>query len=223
MNNKIQLYSYYRSSCSYRVRIALYFKNIPFEYIPIHLIKNGGEQKNEKYKKLNPEGLVPTLIHNNQVITQSMAILHYLEDIYPSPSLFPKEPKKKAYILSICEIINSSTQPLQNLIVLNYLKSYWQMNNNNKQKWLKFWIYRGLLSVEQKIKKNKIGPFAAGRNLTVAELFIIPQIYNAKRFNINLKKFPRLLTIEGTCQHLPAFKKAHPDTQPDNPLNTKNK
>ena len=223
MNNKVQLYSYYRSSCSYRVRIALHLKNIPFKYIPIHLVKNGGEQKSEKYKRLNPEGLVPTIVHNNQIITQSMAILHYLEDIYPSPSLFPKEPKKKAYILSVCEIINSSIQPLQNLTVLNYLKSYWGIDNNKRKQWLKLWIYNGLISVEQKIKKNKFGPFVAGRNLTAAELFIIPQIYNAKRFNINLKKIPRLLSIEQTCQHLPVFKKAHPSTQPDNPLNIKKK
>ena len=223
MKNKIQLYSYYRSSCSYRVRIALYLKNIPFEYIPIHLLRKGGEQKSEKYKQINPEGQVPTLIHNNQVITQSMAILHYLEDIYPSPALFPKEPKQKAHILSICETINSSTQPLQNLIVLNYLKSHWQVDENKKTAWLKFWIYRGLLSVEQKIKENNFSSFAAGRSLTAAELFIIPQIYNAKRFNVSLNKFPRLLAIEDLCQHLPAFKKAHPDTQPDNPLNIKKK
>ena len=215
MKNKIQLYSYYRSSCSYRVRIALYLKNIPFEYIPVHLLKNEGEQKS--YKKLNPEGQVPCLVYNNQAITQSMAILQYLDDIHPRPLLFPEEPIQKAQVISICEIINSSTQPLQNLKVLKYLKSHWQKKELDRKKWLQFWIQEGLSSVEKKIEKNKQSSFAVGRNLTAAELFIVPQIYNAKRFNVNLKNLPRLLAIEELCQHLFAFKKAHPNIQPDNP------
>lgn len=217
MNNKIKLYSYYRSSCSYRVRIALYLKNIPFEYIPVHLIKKGGEQNSEQYKKLNPEGQVPCFIHKDHILTQSMAIIQYLDDIYPSPSLFPKD--KKSQIISLCEIINSGIQPLQNLKVLNYLKTNWSGKKEDIIQWIRFWIQNGLSSVEKKIKENKYRPFAIGNSLTAAELFIIPQIYNAKRFNVNLKIFPRLLEIEELCQHLPFFEKAHPDQQPDHPLN----
>ena len=216
MNKKIKLYSYYRSSCSYRIRIALYLKNISFEYIPIHLLKNGGEQKSERYKKLNPEAQVPCLVHNNQILTQSMAILQYLEDIYPSPALFPKN--EKAQIISLCETINSGIQPLQNLKVLKYLKTNWSGRERNITQWLSFWIQNGLSSVEQKVKENKYRPFAVGNTLTAAELFIVPQIYNARRFNIDLKTFPRLLEIEELCQHLHPFKKAHPDQQPDSPL-----
>ena len=220
-NNKIKLYSYYRSSCSYRVRIALHLKNIHFKYIPVHLLKNRGEQNSEEYKSLNPEGQVPCLVHNNLVITQSMAILQYLEDIYPSPVLFPKE--KKAQVISLCEMINSGIQPLQNLKVLEYLKTNLSGRTVDRNKWLSFWIQKGLSTVEEKLKNNKGGPFAIGRTVTAAELFIIPQIYNAKRFNVNLKNFPRLLAIEDLCQNLPAFKKAHPDTQPDSPSDSRKK
>ena len=221
MKDQMQLYSYYRSSCSYRVRIALYLKNISFKYIPVHLVKNRGEQNSEQYKQLNPEGQVPSLAHKGQVITQSMAILQYLEDIQPHPVLFP--PLQKTQVISICEIINSNTQPLQNLKTLQYLKTHWQMGKQDKKKWLNFWIREGLSAVEQKVRKNKQSPFAVGRTLTAAELFIVPQIYNAKRFNVNIKDFPRLLEIEEICQFLPAFQKAHPDTQPDTPPDQRKK
>ncbi|MYE07187.1 MAG: maleylacetoacetate isomerase [Oligoflexia bacterium] len=220
MSQQIKLYSYYRSSCSYRVRIALYLKNIPFEYVPINLLKQGGEQKSKQYKKWNPEGQVPCLIHGNKVITQSMAILQYLEDIYPLPVLFSHHPVKKATIISICEIINSGIQPLQNLKVLQYLKANGMLSGSNQNRWPGFWIDKGLLSLEKKVAKNKESLFAVGNHLTAAELFIIPQLYNARRFGVNLKDFPRLLAIEELCKRLPAFKKSHPDEQPDSPLNS---
>lgn len=216
MNNKMKLYSYYRSSCSYRVRIALYLKNIPFEYIPVHLIKKGGEQNSEQYKKLNPEAQVPCLIHNDRILTQSMAILQYLDDTHPSPSLFPKD--KKTQIISLCEIINSGIQPLQNLKVLKYLKTNYSGRQKEITRWLSFWIRNGLSSVEKKVEENKYSPFAIGNSVTAAELFIIPQIYNARRFNVNMNNFPKLLKIEQLCQHLHPFKKAHPDGQPDSPV-----
>lgn len=219
MRNQVQLYSYYRSSCSYRVRIALYLKNIPFEYIPIHLLKNGGEQKSKQYQKLNPEEQVPCIVHNNQIIAQSMAILQYLEDLYPSPILFPT--KEKIQVINLCEIINSSIQPLQNLKVLKYLKSHYQISEYQKIQWIKFWMEKGFSVLEKKIKENKLSAFAVGRDLTAVELFLIPQIYNARRFNVNLKLFPRLLQIDNLCQTLPAFQKAHPDVQPDSPVNQK--
>jgi len=221
MKNQMQLYSYYRSSCSYRVRIALYLKNISFKYIPVHLVKNGGEQKSKQYKKVNPEGQVPCLVHKNRTITQSMAILQYLEDIQPHPVLFPKS--ERPLVISICEIINSNTQPLQNLKVLQYLNTHWRAGEQDKKNWLSFWSREGLSSAEQKARANKQSPFAVGRALTAAELFIVPQIYNAKRFNVSIKDFPRLLEIEGICQFLPAFRKAHPDTQPDTPPDQRKK
>ena len=211
----IYLYSYYRSSCSYRVRIALYLKNIPFKYIPVHLLKGGGEQNSKSYKKLNPEGKVPCLIHNNQTITQTMAILQYLEELYPKPALFPKT--LKAQIMSLSEIINSSIQPLQNLKVLKYLKTRWQITELEKKKWIAFWIQEGLWALEKKVLENKQSFFAVGRSLTAVEVFLIPQLYNARRFNVNLKNFPRLLALEEICQNFSAFKKAHPDAQPDSP------
>ena len=213
-NTKIKLYSYWRSSCSYRVRIALYLKNIPFEYIPVDILKNkqgrGEEQKN--YKKLNPEGLVPCLVHGDRVITQSLAILQYMEELSPRPVLFPRA--LNTQVISISEIINSGTQPLQNLKTLRYLRQ--QLPGTDIQKWTRFWIHEGLWAVEQTLQKYP-GPFALGAHLTAADLFIIPQVYNAKRFHVSLKKFPRVLAIEEVCRHIFAFKKARPEAQPDSP------
>ena len=213
MKTNIQLYSYYRSSCSHRVRIALYLKNIPFQYIPVHLLKE--EQKTEQYKKLNPEGQVPCLVNKGVALTQTMAILQYLDGLHPRPALFPKA--YKAQIISVCEIINSGIQPLQNLKVLRYLKS--QGLGFTAKKWPGFWIREGLLAVEKKAQELKQGPFFFGCGLTAVELFIIPQLQSARRFNVHLRDFPRLLEIEGLCLQMPAFKKAHPSAQPDHPLN----
>ena len=211
MKSKIQLYNYFRSSCSYRVRIALHLKNLPFEYKAISLLK---KEQSTKYKEINPEELVPSLVHGSQVITQSMAILQYLDMIKPQPTLFPKQAFKKARVISLCEVINSSTQPLHNLRVLKYLKknigSSW-----DKNKWLQTWISKGLLTVEKKMEENRESVFAVGKSLTAAEVCIIPQLYTARRFNVSLKNYPRLLAIEVLCKALPAFKKAHPQQQID--------
>ena len=206
---KIRLYNYWRSSCSYRVRIALHLKNIPFEYVSVQLLKQ--EQKKSSYTKLNPEGLVPCLQHGPRVITQSLAIFNYLEELSPRPELFPAS--LKTQILSLCEIINSGIQPLHNLKVLQYLKS--ETKIKNQKKWTNFWITQGLAGLEKQVQKQ--GKFAVGRALTAVDLFIVPQLYTAKRFQVDLKQFPRLLEIETLCLNLPAFKKAHPDVQPDSP------
>ena len=208
-SEKIRLYSYWRSSCSYRVRIALHLKNIPFEYMSVQLLKK--EQQKPSYKKLNPEGLVPCLQHGPYVITQSLAIFNYLEELYPRPELFPAPLKTK--ILSLCEIINSGIQPLHNLKVLQYLKSQTKIKNQNQ--WIHFWITQGLAGLEKQVQKQ--GKFAVGRALTAVDLFIVPQLYTAKRFQVDLNPFPRLLEIESLCLSLPAFKKAHPSVQPDAP------
>ena len=211
--NSVCLYSYFRSSCSYRIRIALHIKNIPFTYKPVHLIKEGGEQFQKNFQQINPFAQVPCLKHEERYLTQSLPIILYLEDLWPNPPLFPKDTFKKAEVLSVCEMINSSIQPLQNLQVL---KTVEQTLKGNKLQWSRFWIEKGLLALE-KFLNPKAGDFSFGNSLTAADLFLVPQLYNAKRFHLSLTSFPTLKHIHSQCLKLKAFQKAHPDNQPDAP------
>ena len=204
------LYSYYRSSCSYRVRIALYLKNIPFTYKAIHLIKNGGEQYNQDFTKLNPLGQVPCLKIDNKILTQSLPIIQYLDALYPDPPLFSEDLFQKNEILSVCEIINSSIQPLQNLTVLKKISDI----GADKTNWAGEWIAQGLEKLEI-ILKPKAKDFSFGDNLTCADLFLIPQLYNARRFQVDMTSFPSLTQVEKHCLTLLAFQKSKPENQPD--------
>ena len=210
-----KLYSYYRSSCSYRVRIALYLKKIQFDYIAIHLLKDGGEQHNKSYQSYHPLSQVPCLVHQDKTLTQSMAIIQYLDTIQTEPCLFPKDPYKKAVILSVCEVINSGIQPLQNLSVMQYLKNVYKLNEEQRKKWTQFWISKGLSAIETLLEKNN--NCWSDHNISAAELYIIPQVYSARRFDVDMQKYPRLLELDKRTSALPAFQKAHPDNQPDTP------
>lgn len=207
------LYSYYRSSCSYRVRIGLHLKEIPFHYEPVHLVKSGGEQFQESFKKLNPSSQVPCLKHGENFLSQSLPILLYLEEFKPEPALLPKELFQKADILSFCEMINSGIQPLQNLSVLKYIENETQ---SEKKEWAKYWIEQGLKSCEAFLK-SRAKLFCFGDKLSLADLFLVPQIYNAKRFKVNMELFPVLERINQYCLKNPAFQKALPENQPDAP------
>ena len=213
MNNSIRLYSYYRSSCSYRVRIALYYKKIKFEYKAVHLLKDGGEQFQEGFKKMNPLSQAPCLKHGEKVLTQSLPILLYLEELKPEPALLPKESFKRAQVLSFCEMINSGIQPLQNLSVLKYLEKELKAD---KKSWSHYWIKKGLQACEDFLK-SKAGAFCFSDELSFADLFLIPQIYNAKRFEVDMEAFPLLEKINANCLRLEAFQKALPENQPDCP------
>ena len=207
------LYSYYRSSCSYRVRIGLYVKEIPFHYKPVHLVKSGGEQFTEDFKKINPSSQVPCLKHGENFLSQSLPILLYLEEFKPKPALLPEGPFQKAEILSFCEMINSGIQPLQNLSVLKYVANEMQ---SDKKKWGKYWIEEGLKSCMAFLKPHAKS-FCFGDELSLADLFLIPQIYNAKRFEVNMEVFPVLERINQHCLKISAFQKALPENQPDVP------
>lgn len=209
------LYGYYRSSASYRVRIILNYKNIAHKHVPVHLINNGGEQKSTEYKKINHFQQVPSLLHKGNVITQSMAIAQYLEDLYPEPSLLPDQALDKAYVLQICEIINSGIQPLHNLSVLQKIKKDFPAKDQTPQ-WCQFWIKKGLISLEEKLK-TKANQFALGNQVSLADVFIVPQIYSAHRFKLNLKDFPHLQKIEKNTENIEAFAQAHPNQQSDFP------
>ncbi len=208
------LYNYFRSSASYRVRIALHHKKIDFEYRPISLVKNGGEQFTAEYKKLNPMSQVPCLIDGDFALGESMAIVQYIDAKWKSPALFPKEPTKWAPILQVCEICNSGIQPYQNTIVTKKLETDLNVDEDKRSAWIRFFNERGLESVEKLVSKTA-GLYSFGDQITAADCFIIPQVFSALRFKANTKNIPTLLKITENCNKLEAFQKAHPLKQTD--------
>jgi maleylacetoacetate isomerase len=210
------LYNYFRSSTSYRTRIALYFKGVQFEYRPIHLLNNGGEQHTAEYRKLNPSGEVPTLVHNGRALGQSMAIFVYLETLLPQPALFPKDPFAKAKVMQICELVNSGLHPMTNLKVLQRLTKTHHFSEEAKDSWIQFWMQQGLDSLNQLVNTTK-GIFAFGDGLTAADMFVIPHLFTARRYNVDLQPYAALLQVEKSCMNLDCFKRAHPMSQPDTP------
>lgn len=213
----LKLYSYYRSSASYRVRIALNLKDIPYEYVAVHLLKDGGEQHQNSYKSLNPSAELPTLIHGNNILSQSVAICLYLDDIAPEkPLLFSKDPFQKAKIIQACEIINSGIQPLQNLRVVQKLGQDFGFSTEQKEEWIRHWVGLGFTAFENLISSND-GPFCFGISPTAADAFLAPQIFAAKRFSVDISNFSKIQDVFSHCEKLDAFKMAHPDNQPDTP------
>ena len=213
----MKLYSYFRSSASYRVRIALQLKGIPFEYVPVHLVKDGGEQKRPEYLRLNPMGQVPFLqIGPDLGISQSMAILEYLEETHPKPALLPASPHKRALVRQICEMINSGIQPIQNIGVTQQLTQRFGAGERQVAEWNRHWIAKGLEAVEQVIRRSTDG-FCVGAEPTLADALLIPQVYNAHRFEVDLSPTPTVARVDARCRELEAFIKADPDHQPDSP------
>lgn len=216
MKDSLVLYSYFRSSASYRVRIALNLKQLSYEYKPIHLINGGGEQYSEEYRRLNPSAELPTLVHNGRAIGQSVAIIQYLDDVFFQHPLIPQDPYLKAKTLQVCEVVNSGIQPLQNLRVLKKLEQDFSATEEQKNRWIQHWIRLGFESLE-KILEPHAGPFAFGARPSMADAFLMPQIYNAHRFQVDMTPFPTLNQIAKSCGDLDAFQRAHPDDQPDTP------
>lgn len=212
----IKLYNYFRSSASYRVRIALHLKGLPFDYVPVHLINNGGEQFKADYKNLNPMSQVPTLVHDGKALAQSMAIIDYLDSLKAQPRLFAMDPYARAQVMQFCEIFNSGIQPLQNLNVTNYLDKNIGVTEAVRNKWVVHFISLGLDAAEAMVAKTA-GSFCFGGEVSAAECFLIPQLFASRRFNVPLEKYPNLLRIEAACLNLDAFKKAHPTAQIDSP------
>lgn len=217
----IKLYNYFRSSASYRVRIALHLKKIDFEYVAIHLLNNGGEQNSTNYRKINPIGAVPTLAIDEKIISQSVAIIEFLEETFPNTHpLFPKDPYVKAKVRQVCENINADIQPLQNLKITQYLDNQLHVNEGQKNAWIHKWISDGLSATEN-ILKNTSGKYCFGNEITAADLFLIPQLFTAERFKLDLSLFPTLLRIQKECLLHDAFIKSHPYRQPDTPNDIK--
>jgi maleylacetoacetate isomerase/maleylpyruvate isomerase len=219
--DKLVLYNYFRSSTSYRVRLALEVKQLPFEYKAIHLLNNGGEQHSAEYRALNPMGGVPTLVHEingkKLVLGQSIVICEYLDDAFPqSYQLFSKDPYKKALIKQFCENINADTHAYGNLRTIKYLEQNFGANEEQKTQWIHNWTIAGLTACEKMLEQHA-GKFCFGDDITAADAFLIPQIFTALRFKVPLESFPKITQIVNHCNSLEAFKKAHPHRQVDTP------
>lgn len=212
----LKLYNYFRSSASYRVRIALHYKNLEFEYLPIHLLLDGGEQHKPQYINLNPHSQVPCLVAEGAAISQSVAIMEYLDEAYPEPRLYPTNSYKKAKVRELCEVINSGMQPFINLSTLQYLTKSVGLSEEQKVDWITHFLSKGFTSLESIIKKTS-GRFSCGDEVTAADLFLVPQIFAAQRYPFDISAYPTLQRINETCEGLEAFVKAHPYRQPDTP------
>ncbi len=214
------LYSYFRSSASYRVRIALGLKGIDYEYRAVHLLNDGGEQLKTDYAALNPSREVPTLVHrkNGQetLIGQSVAIIDYLDRVAPSPLLFPQDPAQRAKVLQICEVINSGIQPLHNLRVLKLLAAKFDASEEQKNEWTRHWLTYGFDTLE-KLVAPTAKTFCFGDTPGAADCFMIPNLANADRFQVDLAPYPTLRRIRESCEKLPAFIQASPTKVPDAP------
>jgi maleylpyruvate isomerase len=213
----MKLYTFFRSSASYRVRIALNFKGIACEQAPIHLRRGGGEHLQAPYTAINPQALVPALEDGGKILTQSLAIIEYLEEKYPNPPLLPKDPADRAIVRSMGLIVACEIHPIQNLRVLNYVKAtYNQTDEMVNSKWAQHWIYLGLEALEQTIlAQPKRGQFCFGDTPTLADICLVPQLGNARRYGCDLAKYPAILAIERNCLAVKAFADAAPEKQPD--------
>jgi len=212
----MKLYGYFRSSAAYRVRIALNLKGIAYESLPIHLTRGGGEQLAPAYRKLNPQALVPVLLDGARTLTQSLAIIEYLEETHPQPPLLPNEPGGRARVRSLALAVACEIHPLNNLRVLNYLSGKLGVDDAAKRAWYHHWIAEGLGALEAMMANDPAtGSFCHGDAPGLADCCLVPQLANARRFQCDVAPYPTLLRIEANCQALEAFQRAAPARQPD--------
>jgi maleylacetoacetate isomerase len=207
------LHGYWRSGAAYRVRIGLNLKGVPYDQSSVHLIRNGGEQNAPHYKALNPQGRVPTLVlDDGTAIIQSPAILEYLEEAYPTPALLPADIKSRARVRGIASIIGADVHPLGNVGPLNYLREHFGADTPAVKAWVAKWVGQGFAGIEAMIDG---GDFCVGNAPTLADAYLIPQVFGANRFSVPLDAYPRIKRVAAHCATLPAFQKAAPDAQPD--------
>lgn len=209
----MKLYTYFRSSAAYRVRIALNLKNLSAEHEVVWLTK--GEQSADAYTRMNPHGLVPTLVENGQELGQSLAILEYLDEQHPQPPLLPADPVQRAQVRAMALLIACDIHPVNNLRILKYLKSELGHSQDEVDTWYRHWCDLGLAGLEADVSRRNPGKFCFGDSVTMADICLVPQVFNANRFNVDMSQYPNLARINDTCLQLTAFDKAQPMKQPE--------
>jgi maleylacetoacetate isomerase len=214
---RVLLYGYWRSSSAYRVRIALNLKGIDYRQQAVHLVRDGGEQNRPEYRAVNPLGLVPALVHGDTVVVQSVAICEYLEESFGAPSLLPAEPPARARVRSLVQTICSEIQPLNNIGVTRYLETELARDGADVKRWYGHWIDRGFAAIERWLEDDFTGRFCHGDLPTLADCFLLPQVYNAERFSCDLGPYPGIRRIVAECRSLEAFERAAPENQADAP------
>jgi len=210
----MKLYGYWRSSAAYRVRIALNLKDLSCEQESVHLVKDGGEQHKAEYRDLNANELVPTLVDGDLRLNQSMAILEYLETKYPEVALLPSEISQQMQCRALALDIACDLHPLNNLRILQYLSGQLKVTDEEKMQWYHHWLHVGFSAFEKTLAKTA-GEFCFGNRVTWADICLIPQVYNAERFNLDMSAYPKIAEICARCRQLPAFIDAAPENQPD--------
>jgi maleylacetoacetate isomerase len=211
----MKLYNYFRSSASFRVRIALQIKGLPYDYVTVHLTKN--EQKQPAYAAISANQLVPTLVlDSGEALSQSMAIIEYLDETHPQPPLLPADPMGRARVRALAQMIACEIHPLNNLRVLRYLVRDLKVEEEAKNTWYRHWVRDGLEAFERELSRLPASTFCYGNSPTLADCCLVPQIFNGQRFNVNFDGLPRTMAAFDACMALPAFQQAQPSSCPDN-------
>jgi maleylpyruvate isomerase len=209
----VKLYSYFRSSAAYRARIALNLKDIAYETVSIHLIKDGGLNRRPEFRAVNPQMRVPVLATDSgQVLIQSLAIIEYLDETHPEPPLLPKDPLSRAHVRALAELIACDIHPLNNTSSLRYLKREMHQEQSAIDAWYHHWVIEGFEALEALLTP---GPYACGDKVTIADVCLVPQVANARRLKVPLDRFPKIVGIDAACRALDAFDRARPENQPD--------
>jgi maleylacetoacetate isomerase len=209
----VKLYSYFRSSAAYRVRIALNLKRISYETASVHLIKDGGHNRRPEFRAINPQMRVPALVApGGDILIQSLAIIEYLDETHPEPPLLPKDPVARAKVRAIAELIACDIHPLNNTSPLRYLKNTMAQEQKAIDAWYHHWIIEGFEALEALIEP---APYTCGSVVTIADICLVPQVANARRLKVPLDKFPKIVAADAACLKLPAFDRARPENQPD--------
>jgi len=218
IHDRLRLFSYWRSSAAYRVRIALNLKQLHYELVPVHLLEAGGQQRMPEYRGINPQSLVPTLMHGHRIFRQSMAIIEYLDETWPDPPLLPSVARDRARARAIAQAIACDVHPLNNLRVLQYFENVWGVPAPEREEWGRHWIREGFAAVEKMLAENlSTGTFCDGEMPGLADCCLVPQVYNARRFSVDMDPYPTIRRIHDNCMKLPAFDAARPEKQPDAP------
>lgn len=214
----LRLYSYWRSSAAYRVRIALNLKGLDYQLVPVHLVRDGGEQHAPGYRAVNPQGLVPALQHGQRLIRQSMAIIEYLDETFADQPLLPATARERARVRGLAQVIACDMHPLGNLRVLQYLEREFRATPEQREAWIRHWLALGFAAIEALLAENpSTGEFCDGDQPGLADCLLVPQLYNARRFGLDLDPYPTVRRIEARCLELEAFRRAAPEAQPDAP------